>query len=199
MTRLLLIRHAETDLAGTFCGHSDPNLNAQGWSQVERLIADLREHSIKRVYTSDLQRAQQTARAIASHFGAECHVRVGLREIHFGRWEGLPWSEIVLRDPEGANRWIKEYPRINFPEGEDMRCFDARVRQEIEFLLGESSTKSIAVVTHGGVIRAVLTLFTQVSPEEAWQRTKEYGIVIPVEIPSDMRELQIELPFSSAG
>jgi len=194
MTQFLLIRHAETDLAGTFCGHSDPHLNAQGWVQVERLITDLEGHSIERVYTSDLQRAQQTARAIANRFGAEYHIRAGLREIHFGRWEGLPWSEIVLRDLEEANRWMKEYPRGNFPEGEDMRCFDARVQQEIEFLIGESNAKPLAVVTHSGVIRAVLTQFTQVSPEEAWRRTKEHAVVIPIEAPSNIPEPQTEVP-----
>lgn len=194
MTRLLLIRHAETDLAGTFCGHSDPHLNAQGRGQVGRLIDDLEGYSIERVYTSDLQRAQQTAWAIARHFDAECHIRAGLREIHFGRWEGLPWSEINLRDPEEASRWMKEYPRGNFPEGEDMRCFHARVRQEIEFLIDEEDTKSVAVVTHGGVIRAVLTQFTQVSSEEAWRRTKEHTVVIPIEISSNIRKLPIEVP-----
>ena len=193
MTRILLIRHAETDLAGTFCGHSDPDLNVEGWGQVERLITELEEYSIECVYTSDLQRARQTAWAIASRFGAECHVRAGLREIHFGRWEGLSWSEITLRDSEEANRWMKEYPHSDFPEGENMRCFDARVRREIEFLIGESNAKPIAVVTHGGVMRAMLTQFAQVSPEEAWRRTEEYGIVIPIEIPSNIREVKIEV------
>ena len=193
MTQLLLIRHAETYLAGTFCGHSDPDLNVEGWGQVERLITELEEYSIECVYTSDLQRARQTAWAIASRFGAECHVRAGLREIHFGRWEGLSWSEITLRDSEEANRWMKEYPHSDFPEGENMRCFDARVRREIEFLIGESNAKPIAVVTHGGVMRAMLTQFAQVSPEEAWRRTEEYGIVIPIEIPSNIREVKIEV------
>ncbi len=193
MTRLLLIRHAETDLAGTFCGHSDPALNVQGWGQVERLIADLEGHSIECVYTSDLQRAKQTAWAIANHFGVMCHVRAGLREIHFGRWEGLPWSEVALHDPQEANRWMEEYPHSNFPEGENMRCFDARVRREIEFLIGEADTKHVAVVTHGGVIRSVLIQFVQMSPEEAWRRTKEYAVVIPIEIPSNIREPQIEV------
>ncbi len=194
MTKLLLIRHAETDLAGTFCGHSDPGLNAKGWDQVERLIADLKDSSFEHVYTSDLQRARQTARAIADHFGAECHVRAGLREIYFGRWEGLPWSQITFRDSEAANRWIREYPHCNCPEGEDVRHFDVRVQQEIEFLISEADTKSVAVVTHGGVIRAVLTQFAQVSSEEAWRRTKEYAVVIPIEAASDIREPQTEVP-----
>lgn len=194
MTRLLLIRHAETDLAGTFCGHSDPDLNVQGWGQVERLIANLEGYSIECVYTSDLQRAQQTAWAIASHFGAVCHVHAGLREIHFGRWEGLPWSKIALRDPEEANRWMKEYPHSDFPEGENMRCFDARVRREIEFLIGEAHTKPVAVVTHGGVIRAVLTQFAQASLEEAWQRTRGHAVAISIEVPSDIQKPQSEVP-----
>ncbi len=193
MTRLLLIRHAQTDLAGTFCGHSDPDLNAKGRAQVERLIANLEEHSIESVYASDLKRARQTAQAIADHFGVECRIRAGLREINFGRWEGLAWSEIILRDPGEANRWIKEYPHGNFPEGEETCCFKARVRREIEFLIGESETSPAAVVTHGGVIRAVLTQFAQMPEEEAWQRTREHAVVVPIEIPNDIPFEGVEL------
>lgn len=194
MTKLLLVRHAETNLADTFCGHSDPGLNAHGWAQIPRLIGELEGYAIERVYTSDLQRAQQTAWAIASRFGAECHVRTGLREIHFGRWEGLRWSEIALRDPQEASRWMREYPLGNFPEGEDMRSFNTRVRLEIESLIGGSDRGPVTIVTHGGVIRSVLTEIARVSTEEAWRRTKAYAVAIPIEIPTGMRPRGIEAP-----
>jgi alpha-ribazole phosphatase/probable phosphoglycerate mutase len=181
VTDLLLVRHAETDMAGRFCGHFDPELNERGRHQLAGLVTALSEQAIRRVYTSDLRRARQTAEAIAKHFGAELLVRRGLREIHFGLWEGLSWNEIEMRDPILAKNWAKEYPNSAAPEGESFERFLARVRGEIAFLLGESMKSPIAVVTHAGFIRAVLTNLYGLAEQEAWNRTKNYGSAVTLD------------------
>jgi alpha-ribazole phosphatase/probable phosphoglycerate mutase len=131
MSELLLIRHAETDMAGTFCGHSDPELNARGRVQLSELINRLRMEMIGVVYTSDLRRAHTTGMAIAEAFDVDCHVRSALREINFGRWEGITWEEIERRDDVYARRWIAEYPRLPAPDGESVRDFERRVLDEV--------------------------------------------------------------------
>ena len=65
MSRVLFIRHAETEMAGRFCGHSDPELNAQGRMQLTSLAHQLSAEPIDTVYSSDLRRASATAQAIA--------------------------------------------------------------------------------------------------------------------------------------
>src|ERR1700678_741680 len=105
MSEIIFIRHAETDMAGTFCGHSDPELNARGRVQLAELIDRLRVEDICAVYASDLRRAHTTGRAIADTFGVDCHVRSALREINFGQWEGATWEEIEQRDDAYARRW----------------------------------------------------------------------------------------------
>lgn len=181
MTGLLLIRHAETDMAGRFCGHSDPDLNEQGRQQLAGLLNTLSDHAIRRVYTSDLRRAQQTAEAIAKHFGAVLHIRPGLREIHFGLWEGLSWNEVEAADPILAKNWAAEYPHASAPQGESFRRFLTRVGGEIACLLEEATQPPIVVVTHAGFIRAVLTKWCKVSEQEAWYRTKDYGAVVALD------------------
>lgn len=181
MTPLFLVRHAETDMAGRFCGHSDPELNARGRQQLTRLVSMLSRHTIRRVYTSDLRRAQQTAEAIAIHSRARLHLRPGLREIHFGRWEGLAWSDIQSRDATLAKSWAEEYPNSTAPEGESFGLFALRVRREFASLLIDATENPIAVVTHAGVIRVVLTSWCRVSEQEAWDRTKEYGSVVALD------------------
>ena len=181
MTPLLLVRHAETDMAGRFCGHSDPELNERGCQQLAGLMTMLSEHAIRRVYTSDLRRAQQTAEAIAKHFGAGLLVRPGLREIHFGLWEGLSWNEIEVRDPTLAKRWIETYPNSTAPAGEPSQQFASRVRREIAFLLAEAMKSPIVVVTHASFIRVVLTNWCGVSEQDAWNRTKEYGSIVALD------------------
>ncbi len=181
MTELFLVRHAETDLAGRFCGHSDPELNERGRQQLAGLVTALSAHEIRRVYTSDLRRAQQTAEAIAKHFEAGLHARPGLREIHFGLWEGLSWNEIEMRDPVLAKRWAGEYPNATAPGGEPFREFESRVGREIAYLLDEATKTPIAVVAHAGFIRVVLTSLCGVSEQEAWDRTKDYGSVVALD------------------
>jgi alpha-ribazole phosphatase len=179
MSDILFIRHAETDMAGTFCGHSDPDLNARGHEQIAELIDRLRSEDIGTVFTSDLRRAQTTAEAIASAFGVECRTRRALREISFGEWEGLTWKEIEQRDEVYARRWMAEYPLLPTPEGEGFRDFKQRVLEEAAFLSTKAAERSsIAVVTHAGVLRTVLCSLHQCSEEDAWRRTKPYCAIV---------------------
>jgi alpha-ribazole phosphatase len=179
--RLLLIRHAETDMAGRFCGHCDPELNERGQQQLAGVVDRLSEYAIRRIYTSDLRRAQQTAEAIASHFGIGFEVRPGLREIHFGLWEGLSWSEIEACDPALARSWAEQYPNVTAPGGESLQQFERRVRAESAFLFAAATKCPIAVVAHAGFMRALLTIFYGVPEEEAWKLTKEYGSVVALD------------------
>jgi broad specificity phosphatase PhoE len=178
MTMLLLIRHAETDLAGTFCGHLDPALNQRGLAQIPALLRELEQYSIQGLYASDLRRARQTAEAIAARFGLQCHIREGLRELFFGRWEGLRWEEIELRDPQEAKIWAADYSLRDFPSGENLHDFRIRVHREVDAILSGSNHSLSAVVTHAGVMRTVLTDYAGLSLEQAWQQTKDYGAII---------------------
>jgi alpha-ribazole phosphatase/probable phosphoglycerate mutase len=181
MTGLLLVRHGETDMAARFCGHSDPELNQRGRQQLAGLLNRLSEHSIRRVYSSDLRRARQTAEAIAKHFRAELHVRPGLREIHFGLWEGLSWNDIEVRDPVLAKNWTSNHPNSTAPGGESSQQFAWRVRREMAFLLEEAMKSPIVAVTHAGFIRVALTNCCGVSEQEAWDRTMEYGSIMALD------------------
>jgi alpha-ribazole phosphatase/probable phosphoglycerate mutase len=153
MSQILFVRHAETDMAGRFCGQSDPSLNSRGRAQLPRLVEQLTHREFERIFTSDLTRARQTAEAIAQHFGLEVVCRPGLREISFGDWEGLSWTEIEMRDPELARRWAEEYPYFPAPGGETFECFRTRVRTEIEFLAERAEQSPAVVVTHAGFLR----------------------------------------------
>jgi alpha-ribazole phosphatase/probable phosphoglycerate mutase len=178
---LLLIRHAETDMAGRFCGHSDPELSPRGRQQLAGVVDRLSEYAIQQIYTSDLRRARQTAEAIASHFGIGVEVRPGLREIHFGLWEGLSWSEIEACDPVLAKSWAERYPNCTAPGGESLQRFERRARAESAFLFAAATECPIAVVAHAGFMRVLLTMFYGVSEEEAWNLTKEYGSVVALD------------------
>lgn len=180
MSEILFLRHAETDMAGTFCGHSDPHLNVRGQLQVAELVDRLRTEKIRAVYTSDLHRAHATGIAIAEAFRVPCHMRAALREINFGNWEGLTWEEIERRDKDYSCRWVAHYPNLPAQGGENFPDFEARVLKEVNLLSieAESIGGDIAVVTHAGVLRTVLRTLHGCSDEEAWKQTASYCCLI---------------------
>jgi alpha-ribazole phosphatase len=193
MSDILFIRHAETDMAGTFCGHSDPELNARGRAQLDELTNRLRGEKIDVVYSSDLRRAETTARAIATSFAVACHVRPALREIYFGQWESLTWSEIEQRDRNYAQHWLAAYPNLAAPEGETFCDFERRVLEEVDSLSMMAAGCSIVVVSHGGVLRTVLRRLCGYSETDAWEQTQAYGAIVRYAIPTPSAEQLIEV------
>jgi len=161
--KLVLIRHEHTDLAGTFCGHLDPPLSANGRARLKSLEEELRRYSFTGVYSSDLERAQQTAGAIAARYGLPVRLRPNLRELAFGDWEGLTWKQIFACDPQFAQRWLDEYPSLAAPGGEPFERFLSRVGQAISQIADEVQGGCAAVVTHAGVIRTILSSVTLAS------------------------------------
>jgi len=184
MKTVILIRHAETAMAGRFCGHSDPDLNAAGLAQLPRIVRRLGLSRIDRMLCSDLQRARQTALAIARKFAISVELRPALREIHFGLWEGLRWSEIEARFPREAEAWLNEFPARAAPKGEPYADFLERIDSEFLSLLAGEVDERLVVVTHRGVMRSAMTRFFGFSEQEAFARTALYGAVVPVVCPS---------------
>lgn len=180
MSALVLIRHAETDLARKFCGHSDPGLNAVGLHLLSSLAQELAPLGISSILSSDLRRASGTATALAERLRVPVEFRPGLREIHFGLWEGLSWEEVEQQYPNEARLWMREFPMRPAPGGEAYRDFVARVENEFTKIINYQSAKSAtpAVVTHRGVMQCALTRFFGFSEGVARKRTADYGAVV---------------------
>ena len=173
MSEVLFIRHGETAMAGRFCGHADPGLNAEGREQVSSLVETLATEPIVKICSSDLRRARETAAALALSRGLTVQEFSALREMSFGQWEGRSWHEIEALDPEYAAAWVTGYPDLPAPHGEHYRSFAARVLTAIQTIVNDQRGLT-AVITHAGVMRVVLTRLLGCSEPEAWQVTKPY-------------------------
>ena len=149
-------------------------MNEHGLRQIEDLIEKLRTESIDAIYTSDLSRSLTTAEAIGKRFALPPIKVPELREIDFGDWEGLSWTEIESRDQAYARRWSEAYPELPAPGGETFGAFRCRVLSKINDLLAASSRSCAAVVTHAGVIRVVLRSLCGLEEREAWEQTRAY-------------------------
>ncbi|WP_263382087.1 histidine phosphatase family protein [Granulicella arctica] len=171
---LLVIRHAETRMAGTFCGHSDPPINSAGHGQLLELLKSLENEPIDSVYTSDLQRAKMTAEAVAKSSNAPVIERKNLREIGFGDWEGLTWLEIEQRDPAYSKLWLEAFPDASAPGGEQYGTFKKRILTEIAQLQELTINQRCAVVTHAGAMQVILTELCGLNSGSSWELTKPY-------------------------
>ncbi len=154
--RVLLVRHAEADGQGGFLGQRDAPLSAAGRRQLPALAKRVRGHAIDAVYCSDLVRARTTADAIARRCGVRVEVRRSLREMDFGRWEGLSWDEVADRFPRAAKRWLSARSAPTVPGGEPLSRFKRRTLVELKRIIRANAGRSVAVVTHAGVMRVVV-------------------------------------------
>lgn len=154
--RILLIRHAVARGNGRFHGHTDVPLAPAAREQLRMLVRKTSRYPVQAVYSSDLQRAHATATAVARRFGAEVVVRPGLREMHFGSWEGLSWRQVARRFPRLSRAWLRRFPHHPIRGAERFDAFKERVERELDALVAANMGACAAVVTHGDVARLIL-------------------------------------------
>ena len=157
MSRLLLVRHGitETNATRKFTGHSDIDLNTDGYRQAEMLRDRLAEENIDVIYSSDLKRAVVTAEIIASGHKAEVEICPDIRELNYGEAEGLTYREITERFPELGEMIARFSPVLSFPGGESFSDLTARARRFIDRLNNHAEEQTILVVSHGGMLRTL--------------------------------------------
>lgn len=155
-TRIVAIRHGETDwnAAARIQGHTDIALNARGLEQARRAAAALADEPVAAVYASDLQRAWQTAEAIAARHDLPVWRDPALRERGFGTFEGHSFAALEPRYPELCSRWRHRDPDFAAPGGETLRDFAARVQAALPRIAARHPGALIVVVVHGGVLDA---------------------------------------------
>jgi probable phosphoglycerate mutase len=161
-TTIVLIRHGETawNAERRLQGHIDIALNLQGQRQAAELAAALAGEHFDAIVASDLQRALQTAHAVASTRGQQVKMQVkidpALRERCYGGFEGLLYAEIEQRFPHEFDRWQARDIDAVMPSGarsaETFRQFYTR---SVDAILGWAAAypgQSLALVAHGGVL-----------------------------------------------
>lgn len=177
MTEILLIRHGETEWNAIrrLQGHLDIALNAEGERQAEALARALQDERLDVIIASDLQRAMQTAQAIALPRGMPIEIEPGLRERCYGAFEGVLYSEIAGRFPEAHAAWQARELDARFPEGErkaeTLAEFHERAVNTITRLALRHPNRKIALVTHGGVLECAYRAATGIglSPERDFE------------------------------
>lgn len=155
---LLLFRHGQTDdnARGVLQGQSPTALNEVGHRQA-RCLADRLTTFVPRLQalvTSDLTRAVQTAEAIERALGLPARRLETWRERGFGPYEGRAVGE--------AETWRLATGNWDLPGAEPTEAFRARVLTALHDVVRDhASVSCVGVVTHGAVIRTVVTLLAE--------------------------------------
>lgn len=157
-TRILLVRHceAEGNVKRIFQGHTDAPISANGGKQLDLLSLRLRNQRIDALYSSPLKRAYQTAQAINQFHHLPIRIKEGLMEIQGGSWEGKPWADFPVIDPEQSYFWDYEPHRFAPAGGESMRQVYDRVWNALLEIVQENPNSVVCITSHGCAIRNIL-------------------------------------------
>lgn len=168
--RIYLTRHGETkwNLEGRCQGWKNSDLTEKGAADAKRLGARLKLVDFDCVYSSPLGRAVETAECIVGDKGTSIVLKDELREINFGVWEGMTFSEIEKMYPEQfKNIWNQ--PHLYEPVGgERIPDLIERVKELLNELISDSTKENIMIVTHAFVMKAIVSIIKGYSLEEFW-------------------------------
>jgi broad specificity phosphatase PhoE len=160
MTVFYIIRHGETDwnLSGRWQGHADVPLNELGRAQARRLAERLRHEPTRldAIYSSDLLRAWETAETVGAALGIAPQPLPALREIDVGAWSGLKHAEVIERDRDLFERLESGEDAPRGGNGERFADLYRRVTGTVDQLAAAYPNGHLALVTHGGPVRALL-------------------------------------------
>ena len=148
------IRHGQStwNIENRWQGHSNIPLSEIGQQQALRLRRALQEVVFDSIYSSDLDRAQHTAR-LALPEGSRIISDARLRECHFGDFEGLTRAQMDEAQTQVLGQWLQDPFGLPIPGGESLADVQQRVQSWLSELPGSGR---VAVFTHGGVIRSSL-------------------------------------------
>lgn len=157
MTTLLLIRHGQSraNLERVFAGNYDAPLTVLGFKQAEKTAEFIAgNYKVDCVYASDLIRAFETGKAVASALNLPLIPNEGLREIRAGKWEAMPFDDIVIKFPQEYKKWKEDIGNSACSGGETVRELAERVKDALEKIAKDNEGKTVVIATHATPIRA---------------------------------------------
>jgi broad specificity phosphatase PhoE len=177
ITRLLLIRHAQPgeNARGRCYGTLDIGLSARGQRRAQLLARTLDRIPLAAVYSSPSTRALDTAGPVAAAHQLTPRVEDALREIDFGELEGRSYDDIRGAYPDLYRSWMESPTRVEFPGGESYTQLRARALAALEAIRARHRGELTAIVSHGGILRAMLADCLRMPDEAIFRIDQSYG------------------------
>lgn len=210
MTTLLLVRHGQSlaNLEKVFAGNYDAPLTELGIQQARRTGEFVAEnYAVDAIYSSDLSRAWETARAASRLLGLPVEKAPALREIRAGKWEGRPFEEIAVKYPRDWQIWKEDVGHSRCTGGESAMELAERVHAGLTEIARANPGKTVLVATHAVPIRTMQLRMSGRGPEymknipwvtnaSVTELRWEDGVFTPVKISQDahLADMRTNLP-----
>jgi len=156
---LYLLRHGQTELSreDNFCGSGlDPELTQQGLEMAQAFAAAYGATEWRAIYSSNLRRSVATAQVLSHAVAMNIEVRADLREIAYGKWEGMTKEVVGKEYHDDYISWLAD-PAWHAPTGGEMAVMIARRGiRVIEEIKRQFEHGNVLVVSHKATIRIIL-------------------------------------------
>lgn len=174
---IFLIRHTRVAVNKSTCyGHSDVDLAECFQEELNELNNKLKSFEFSSVYSSPLKRCFKLAQSIKCPRATIVDPR--LKEMNFGEWELKEWDTI---DSLMLNNWMNDFVNIATPGGESYKDLFARSTAFFNELICNKDAK-VLVVTHGGVIRSILSHVLHIPLEKSFTLQIDYGKISKIKV-----------------
>jgi alpha-ribazole phosphatase len=180
---LTLMRHGQVELPTDVCfGWTDVALSTSGRDHVFELAKNWAEPKPSKIWCSDLQRSHETANILADTFSIPYQCATGLREIHFGEWEGRSWDEIYRNDTDAMQHWGEHWQTVAPPGGETAAQLMHRVVTCYQILCAEDVREEdrVLLTAHSGSLRALSCHLQDQSIERFFDRRFDHAVPSPI-------------------
>jgi alpha-ribazole phosphatase len=172
--KLTLIRHTSVDVPKGICyGKTDVRVSPTYCNEMQQVKKELENKKFDAIFSSPLQRCTK----LTSDIFPEANIRIDTRltELDFGAWEMVSWDTIY--QTRKGKEWFGDYVNTPCFKGESFSGLIKRCESFLTFLR-ESNLQDIAVFTHSGVIRALLSINQDITPEDTFYVPIAYGQII---------------------
>lgn len=181
--RLDLLRHGETELGGGLRGSLDDALTENGWMQMRAAVVG--GGPWDRIVSSPLQRCARFAAELGEQLNLSVHLDKDLQELHFGAWEGQSAAALMETDAEALGLFWADPYGFTPPQGEPVSEFSARVLAAVSRLHAVYSGERILLVSHGGVMRLLLTQARGLPREQLLNVEVGHGALFALTVAAD--------------
>lgn len=175
--RIYLIRHGETVNAKELAlnGHFDAELSPRGEDQIRAVAEALKDRPVRSVYSSDLQRARRSAEIVAHPHKLKPVCFPELRELSFGKWEGLSLRELNRKYPGEIEKRFRNPDTFQAEGGETFSQLKERVLPRFHEIVKCHPADEIVIMGHGGVNRIILGHLLGIPLSKAFRIGQEYA------------------------
>lgn len=180
-TRIYLARHGEVVNHGVYNGQADVGITDAGVRQMERLRDFLKDKNLSAVYSSDLLRTVRGAEIIAEPHGLRPKSFPQLREMHFGRWQGLRYQEVLERYPADIPQWTNNLENFRIPDGESVMDMRDRAMPKLQELIDHHRGQEFALVCHGALNRLIIAEALHLPLSHLLRIEQDYGCLNIIE------------------